>query len=630
MSKLNKLDTYAATQALSPRHANHQLFEWLSDDEQRLDLYRCLRKQPQVLKIQSRADVKQNHDDHLPNKYVQDIYFLSSREHVEQAFKNSDSDFSNAPFKALGSGNFMLEMDKSAEHTAQRAFAGAYLHFDAATIHALCTVSFLAAAVLPLKRRHFDMAELAEQAALRFVGFLFGFAQADHVMLEGWMRKTARALSYQTFARHFVTDPAAIPDNAVALAALAKRIAELIDLYQGQIGTRQSDEFQTIEDELKELRGFEFKNSNLSLAGFTPILRRMGSNQTTIPNQPPCNYSTNELAVIVSGLIAGTVSNVQSGAALVISELFRGDPALWRRAYDAAIQARLTSGSNAAEDPQFKPFVWEALRLNPPVAFLPRSTTRGLELGNTSIPQGSVVILAVGAATRDVPTTPDQFDETRPSYDPLIFGGTPDMLHQCLGQNLAMPLISHIARQTMLLPGLAESLDPRSGQPFGMQKVWGYHALSYPMEYNRPELLKQSPLYVVMNVKMPLSEHAEALKKVIKYGAPRIEKKLKEARHVHFAFFMFLENDSKLALFTVYDRDFDSYIAHFASEIGPLFDRIFEHIQDAPPLPVNEFQKEFVDTIRRFNQHPAGEYFFSAYPQADVAGILQTFSKGQP
>ena len=110
-----------------------------------------------------------------------------------------------------------------------------------------------------------------------------------------------------------------------------------------------------------------------------------------------------------------------------------------------------------------------------------------------------------------------------------------------------------------------------------------------------------------------MSEHAEKLKQVIKYGAPRIELKLRESEHVHFAQFLFIENDTKLALFTVYDRDFDSYIEHFALKVGPLFDRIFEHIEDAPPMPVNEFPKEFVDTIRRYNAPSGGDYFFSAY-----------------
>ena len=133
-----------------------------------------------------------------------------------------------------------------------------------------------------------------------------------------------------------------------------------------------------------------------------------------------------------------------------------------------------------------------------------------------------------------------------------------------------------------------------------------------------------------MKVRMPVAVHAEALKKVIHYGAPRIEKKLQDAGHVHFASFLFLEGDSKLALFTWYDRDFMSYIEHFALEIGPLFDRIFEHIEDPPPLPVNKFPKEFVDTIRRYNTRPAGDYFFSACPNAGVEAITKHFPRDKP
>ena len=189
-----------------------------------------------------------------------------------------------------------------------------------------------------------------------------------------------------------------------------------------------------------------------------------------------------------------------------------------------------------------------------------------------------------------------------------------------------MPLITHIVRQTLLLPGVAEVISPRTGQPEPLEKLWGYNALSYPLEYQRFQRLKQTPLFVVMRVKTPTAEHAEKLKLVIRYAAPRIEKMLMDSGHVHFASFMFLENDSKLALMTVYDRDFDAYVGYFASRAGALFDRIFEHIEDAPPMPVKEFPKEFVDTIRRFNQRPVGDYFFSAYPTAEASAIQHQFN----
>jgi cytochrome P450 len=629
MTTLTKLDEFNATNQRNPQQANYLLFTWLSDDRDRADLYRCLLKTPTVLAFQSRADVKESATDRAPSQFHQTVYLLTARDHVKQAFQNSTVDFSNSPYQALGSGTFMLGLDHGADHTQQHKFARDYLYCDAPTIEALCSISFMTAAVLPLKQRAFDLADLAEQAALRFVGFLFGFAQADHVLLEGALRKASSGLAYQTYARHFVTDPFVILENSAALGALAKRVADLIGLYQSPIGQAQTDELATIDAELAEVQAFEPTRRSFPLKAFSPVLRRMAQAQGTPGTPEP--YSAMELAVIVVGLIAGTVGNAQSGVAMTINQFFRSGSGVWERAHDAAVKAAEQSGIQAGPDASFTPFVWEALRLNPPAAFLPRKTTRDISFsvdGGSTIPAGSTVILALGAATRDLNAyqqeEADQFDETRKGHDPLIFGGDPSdpsFVHQCVGQHLAMPLITHIARQTLLLEGLAERISPRTGQRLGLQKKWGYTSQSYPMEFNRSAVIKQSPLNVIMNVKLPLSEHAEKLKQIIQAGAPRIEKKLIDAKHVHFAQFMLFDHDSKLALFTIYDRDFDSYIEHFALQIGPLFDRIFEHIQDAPPLPVNEFPKEFVDTIRHFHQRAVGDYFFSAYPKAEVAQI---------
>ena len=216
----------------------------------------------------------------------------------------------------------------------------------------------------------------------------------------------------------------------------------------------------------------------------------------------------------------------------------------------------------------------------------------------------------------------DEFNPlaTRKDRDPLVFGGDGGV-HACIGGHLAMPLVTEVVRKVLSLEGIGEQTDPRTGAALRLEKDWGFNCRRHALEHAREHFLIQSPLIVIMRVKTPIAEHAEQLKKVIAYGAPRIEKKLRDSRHVHFASFIFLEGDSKLALYTVYDQDFDAYIEHFALEIGPLFDRIFAHIQDAPPLPVNEFPKEFVDTIRRFNHRPAAGYFFSAYPNTTVATI---------
>ena len=141
------------------------------------------------------------------------------------------------------------------------------------------------------------------------------------------------------------------------------------------------------------------------------------------------------------------------------------------------------------------------------------------------------------------------------------------------------------------------------------------------MQHRRDLRFEQQPLNVVMRVKSPISANAEAIRSVIRVGAPRIEQVLTESRHVHFAWFEFIDNDSKLVLHTVFDGDFNAYLQHFALKVGDVFDRLFRYIEDAPPLPVDEFPAQFIETIRRFNRPAVEGFFYSAYPRAGTAQI---------
>ncbi len=627
--------------------ANRLLFKWLSDDDARVALYRhLLDRKKRVLEFQSRADTKTGPTGE--SEFHQDVYLLSAREDVERALTDT-ANFSNEPYQALGSGTFMLGLD-GGDHGLQREFASAFLHVDAKTIATLSTLAFKAAAVLPLKRRQFDLVELAEQVALRFVGFLFGFAQADHPKLEATMRQAYLGLNYQILGRHFVSAPGVIDNANTGMGALLQRVAYLIDLYRECIGQEQEDEYQVIDLELKELREYTDEHNRRPLEKFVPVLRTLAERERAvlIPKQ---RYSGTELAVIVVGLIAGTIGNVQASVSIAINAFFDPRNRVRKNGQEKKVLEIARDAANRTYvenpdavpvlDPELLALVWEALRLHPPVAFLPRRTKHQVEFprGGDPVPANSIVILAMGAATRDGLVDPDTFDHERTGcadIHPLIFGGPPPLkdtapggrrfMHQCIGQHLAMPLITHIVRQVLLLEGLVQSLDPLTAEPERLRKRWGFNCQSYPLEFDRFKLLKHTPLNVVMKIKMPVSEHAERLKLVIKYGAPRIEKHLRDAKHVHFAWFEFLENDTKLALHTVYDRDFDTYIEHFALQIGPLFDKLFEHIQDAPPRPVKEFPKEFIDTIRRYDTRPAADYFFSAYPKVETAMIVNHFT----
>ena len=631
----------------NPAKANRHLLAWLSDDAKRAALYREMIGNQFVLAFPSGANANaKSIPSELP-VYHQQAYLLVCPDHVNEAFTNSVG-FSNAPFLELGSGTFMLALDKGKEHDEQRQFALSYLAYPAKVLNALSTASFMAAAVLPLKTRKFDLADLAEQVALRYMGFLFGFAQADHPVLERTMRQAYRGLNYQMMARHFVSEPGTVLEAGRGMAELLARTTTLIGIYQQAIGKEQEDERKRLQDEHDELADFHVKTapSEKPLKDFEPVLKRMAHLSQAGGKK---DYSTTELGVIAVGLIEGAVGNIQAAICNAVSGLLSQPANVLEEIAEAARKAWQHSPELAGES-GLDPYIWEALRLNPPAAFLPRVTTKTLTLGNNPpIQKGRVILLGVGGVTRTQDAKSDQFSVSKPSSAHAmaggagqcpfssktwgIFGGNvdaPEYFHSCVGQTASMPVVNHAVRQVLMLPGLAESLDPHSGLPVGQKKLWGYGTTRYPLEYKRSELLRQTSLNVFMRVKSPTAVHAEALKAVIKAGAPKIEKVLNEAAHIHFAWFMFLENDAVLNLNTVYDRDFDSYIEHFALKVGPLFDRIFEHIEDAPPMPVNDYPREFIETIRRFNRRPVADYIYSAYPQTEVGQIVQNFARKFP
>jgi hypothetical protein len=351
-------------------------------------------------------------------------------------------------------------------------------------------------------------------------------------------------------------------------------------------------------------------------------------------------YGGTDLAAIVTGLIAGTVGNVVGAVSLALQCFFEC-PSRLKQAQDAAVQGWLKDGHRAGDDADLTPYIWEALRLNPPVAYLPRRSTRLLVLNGIKIPAGSELVIAVGAATRDQPanTLPDTFNQARwtdcTRYDPLIFGGEPDdpltgrpssFLHQCLGQHVAMPLVTHIVRQVLMLPGLAETINPRNGQRFGLTRQWGYHCLSYPLTYHRFELLRHSPLLLMMDLKAPSQQHAQTVRGLLHHRRQAFTDALQHSGHVHFASFLLLENDTRLALFAFIDQDINDHLPNLANDLGPLFTLLLPHLRQAPPRPIHQHPWEFGEWLRRVNLAPVGDYVFSAYPNASLAMIKQQFA----
>lgn len=618
--------------------ANRVLLSWLADDSDRAALYQYLReteKNPVGLEFQSCADTKANADD--LSAFHQNVWLLTSRNIVNRALTD-EALFSNEPYQALGSGTFMLGL-AGKPHQVQREFADAVIQ-PCAALDLLANLAFRAAATGPLKQRRFDLCYLAEQAALRLAGYLFGVPNGDHLLMEAAMRAAYRGLNYQIIGRHFVVaDAEDAAKGKIAAAKFTARLAAIISGYQDAALPEEKNangkpRAPSPEENLKrlpdDLREFKTDFETLSarpgmerLKDFKPVCEFLAEGAG--------HYSGTELAIIVAGMIAGTIGNIQASVSIAINQFFQ-EPALLKTAKRHAEAAVVELKQPLENQTSLKPLehlVMEALRLNPPAAFLPRKMLQDetITLPNdtkVTLHKDQIVMLAMGAATQEFDKLHySTFNPEAALADPLILGGAPhgDYIHNCIGDHIAKPVITRFVRDVLNLPGLDRTRDLKTGEPCLLQKTWGIMCSSFPMQYSRDRRLIQQPLNVIMPVKTPVPEHAELLKKIIGVGAPRIEYSLDRANHVHFAWFVLLENDTKLALFTTYDGDFDAYIEHFALQVGPLFDKVFEHIQHAPPRPVREHPKEFVDTIRRFNVAPVAGYFYSAYPRATVAAI---------
>ena len=255
------------------------------------------------------------------------------------------------------------------------------------------------------------------------------------------------------------------------------------------------------------------------------------------------------------------------------------------------------------------------MRARPPSPFLARVAVADMPVRTAGghevvAPAGSHLLLAMGADT--------------PADPAFLFGGAvddPRFPHSCVGRHLALPLVHETVRQVLRLPGLARFIDPATQRPAPLAKRWGAICESFPLRFQRDRLLNQQPLCVVLPIKEPVAENAQKLKLLTRAGAPVVEQALMDAQNVHFAWFGLVENETHLAMYTVYDGDFDAYVEHFALKV-PLFDEQFKYLEGAPPTPVRLYPKEFVDMIRKYNRDPLGGYFYSAYPQVGVAAIL--------
>jgi hypothetical protein len=100
-----------------------------------------------------------------------------------------------------------------------------------------------------------------------------------------------------------------------------------------------------------------------------------------------------------------------------------------------------------------------------------------------------------------------------------------------------------------------------------------------------------------------------------------LAKTLNATQIVHFARFVFLDHDTKLAVITAYDGTLDAYVNVFIDKVGSVFNLLLKHMADAPPLPVEQFRDEFLAYVKSHDL-PVVDPFYSAYPRLTVVDIL--------
>lgn len=561
---------------------NRMLFEALKDDEARAALYEDLRREDfPPLKFKS---VLPGEGD-TTGWPDQDVYLLTSRRDIENALKYG----SVQPYSELESGGkFMLGMEKGDPHTRQRSVAlKALQRNDEESIAACIHEAISRTMVLPAKLDEFDLVtHIGEQSALRLMSLVFGLPARSHVVLELAMRATYQRLTFQIIGRHFVAnDGLPPPDSARARDVKQKLEEHVFKAAKGEDFPEWWDEPLRHAVVSRELAGI-----------FGP------TDETT--------------RIVILGLIAGTIGNVSSAIANTVDYFFRtpdneseGDPLI----------DRATRHAKKADPAELDEMIDQALRRRPPAPFLARTAKADFtpQGGTSPLPAGTHLLLALGA---DVPCDPE-----------LLFGGAlgdTSYVHSCVGRHLALPLVRETVRQVLRLPGLTRAIDPATGLPKALVKQWGAICKSFPLRFQRDRRMNQQPLFLVLPIKAPLAENVAKLEELTRAGAPVIERALSEARNVHFAWFGLVENKTHLAMFTVYDGDFDAYVEHFALKV-PLFNEQFRYLEGAPPTPVREYPKEFVEFIRSHNRSPVAKFFYSAYPRASVADIHNA-GLGQP
>ncbi len=128
--------------------------------------------------------------------------------------------------------------------------------------------------------------------------------------------------------------------------------------------------------------------------------------------------------------------------------------------------------------------------------------------------------------------------------------------------------------------------------------------------------MSQNHLVIDFPIEAPAD--AKALADELPPLMPDLAKAQDDLGTVHFSRFM-VEGDEKLLFLSDIDGEADEHIERLVESAGPVFDAIFEHVDDPPATPVAGNPQRAVKWLKHHVREPLDAYF--AYEDASVQDI---------
>ena len=130
--------------------------------------------------------------------------------------------------------------------------------------------------------------------------------------------------------------------------------------------------------------------------------------------------------------------------------------------------------------------------------------------------------------------------------------------------------------------------------------------------------MSQSHLVIDFPIKGPAN--AKALAEELPPLMPEFANAQDDLGTVHFSRFM-IKGDEKLLFLSDIDGENDQHIERLVESAGPVFDAIFQHVDDAPATPVANDPQKVIEWLKDHVREPLDTYF--AYEDASVQDIKE-------